>query len=71
MARYHFARQDTLSLSWYDRTRFPALKERYTTSQPAKDQIALVNNLFDTRYYYSEGFIEEGRNFWAGVEYKF
>lgn len=32
---------------------------------------ASVNNLFDTRYYYSEGFIEEGRNFWAGVEYKF
>jgi iron complex outermembrane receptor protein len=32
---------------------------------------ASVNNLFDTRYYYSEGFIEEGRNFWAGVEYEF
>lgn len=32
---------------------------------------ASVNNLFDTRYFYSEGFIEEGRNFWAGVEYKF
>lgn len=43
MARYHFAGQDTLALSWYDRTRFPTLKERYTTSKPAKDQIALVN----------------------------
>jgi len=32
---------------------------------------ASVNNLFDTRYVYSEGFIEEGRNYWAGVEYKF
>ncbi len=43
MARYHFASQDTLALSWYDRTRFPTLKERYTTSKPAKDQVALVN----------------------------
>ncbi|EFE8016474.1 TonB-dependent receptor [Escherichia coli] len=32
---------------------------------------ASVNNLFDTQYAYSEGFIEEGRNFWAGVEYTF
>lgn len=32
---------------------------------------ASVNNLFDTRYYYSEGFIEEGRNVWTGVEYTF
>lgn len=43
MARYHFANEDTLALSWSDRTRFPTLKERYTTSKPAKDQIALVN----------------------------
>lgn len=28
---------------------------------------ASVNNLFDTKYAYSEGFIEEGRNFWAGI----
>ncbi|HHU9761771.1 TPA: hypothetical protein ACULDF_002982, partial [Escherichia coli] len=28
-------------------------------------------NLFDTKYAYSEGFIEEGRNFWAGIEYTF
>ncbi|EPT9972980.1 TonB-dependent receptor domain-containing protein, partial [Escherichia coli] len=32
---------------------------------------ASVNNLFDTQYAYSEGFVEEGRNFWAGVEYTF
>ena len=32
---------------------------------------ASVNNLFDTKYAYSEGFIEEGRNFWAGIEYTF
>lgn len=32
---------------------------------------ASVNNLFDTRYVYSEGFIEEGRNYWAGIEYQF
>ncbi|QCT19201.1 TonB-dependent receptor [Jejubacter calystegiae] len=30
-----------------------------------------VNNLFDSRYAYSEGFIEEGRNFWLGMAYKF
>lgn len=43
MARYRFSNEDTLSLSWSDRTRFPTLKERYTTSKPSKDQIALVN----------------------------
>lgn len=43
LARYHFSDQDTLTLSWSDRTRFPTLKERYTTMKPAKDQIALVN----------------------------
>jgi len=32
---------------------------------------ASVNNLFDTAYAYTEGFVEEGRNYWAGVEYKF
>ncbi len=30
--KYHFANEDTLALSYYDRTRFPTLKERYTTS---------------------------------------
>lgn len=43
LARYHFANQDTLAFSWSDRTRFPTLKERYTTTKPAKDQISLVN----------------------------
>lgn len=32
---------------------------------------ASVNNLFDTAYAYTEGFVEEGRNYWAGIEYKF
>lgn len=38
---------------------------------------ASVNNLFDTEYAYyayyayNEGFIEQGRNFWAGIAYKF
>ena len=43
LVRYHFANQDTLAFSWSDRTRFPTLKERYTTTKPAKDQISLVN----------------------------
>ena len=32
---------------------------------------ASVNNMFDTVYAYTEGFVEEGRNYWAGIEYKF
>ncbi|XEH18057.1 hypothetical protein NMD64_07050 [Edwardsiella tarda] len=32
---------------------------------------ASVNNLFDTQYYYSEGFIEEERNYWTGIAYTF
>lgn len=32
---------------------------------------ASVNNVFDTAYAYTEGFVEEGRNYWAGIEYKF
>ena len=32
---------------------------------------ASVNNLFDKTYAYSEGYIQEGRNFWFGVDYKF
>ncbi len=43
MTKYHFANEDTLALSYSDRTRFPTLKERYTTSKPAYNQIALVN----------------------------
>lgn len=43
LARYHFNVQDTLSFALSDRTRFPTLKERYTTSRPAMNQIALVN----------------------------
>jgi iron complex outermembrane receptor protein len=31
---------------------------------------ASVNNLFDRSYEYSEGFIEQGRNFWLGLEYR-
>lgn len=43
MTKYHFANEDTLALSFSDRTRFPTLKERYTTSKPAFNQIAIVN----------------------------
>ncbi|MFP1527825.1 TonB-dependent receptor domain-containing protein [Escherichia coli] len=43
MGKYHFVNEDTLALSYYDRTRFPTLKERYTTSKPAYNQIAIVN----------------------------
>lgn len=43
MTKYHFDNADTLTLSWSDRTRFPTLKERYTTSKPAYNQIAIVN----------------------------
>lgn len=43
MTRYHVTPQNTLSLAWSDKTRFPTLKERYTTSKPAHNQISLVN----------------------------
>ncbi|UTJ45678.1 TonB-dependent receptor [Atlantibacter subterranea] len=43
MTKYHFENEDTLALSFSDRTRFPTLKERYTTSKPAFNQIAIVN----------------------------
>ena len=43
MTKYHFENADTLALSYSDRTRFPTLKERYTTSKPAYNQVALVN----------------------------
>lgn len=32
---------------------------------------ASVNNLFDRDYAYTEGFPEEGRNYWLGMEYSF
>lgn len=32
---------------------------------------ASVNNLFDKSYEYTEGYMEDGRNYWLGVEYKF
>lgn len=31
---------------------------------------ASVNNLFDKNYAYTEGFMEEGRNYWLGIDYK-
>lgn len=43
MTRYHFINEDILSFSYADRARFPTLKERYQTTKPAKNQIALVN----------------------------
>ncbi|EPL9571070.1 TonB-dependent receptor plug domain-containing protein [Providencia rettgeri] len=30
-----------------------------------------VNNLFDKSYEYTNGYIEEGRNYWLGLEYKY
>lgn len=30
-----------------------------------------VNNLFDKSYEYTNGYIEEGRNYWLGIEYKY
>lgn len=32
---------------------------------------ASVNNLFDKSYEYTNGYMEEGRNFWLGVEYRY
>ena len=32
---------------------------------------ASVNNLFDKSYGYTNGYMEEGRNFWLGVEYRY
>lgn len=32
---------------------------------------ASVNNLFDKSYEYTQGYMEDGRNYWLGVEYKF
>lgn len=43
MAKYRFDNQDELRFSLSERSRFPTLKERYTTSKPAKNQTALVN----------------------------
>ncbi|HBO21395.1 MAG TPA: TonB-dependent receptor [Providencia sp.] len=30
-----------------------------------------ANNLFDKSYEYTDGYIEEGRNYWLGLEYKY
>lgn len=32
---------------------------------------ASVNNVFDKSYAYTEGFVEEGRNYWLGVNYRY
>ncbi len=32
---------------------------------------ASINNLFDKSYQFTDGYIEEGRNFWLGIEYKY
>ncbi|HGN1207324.1 TonB-dependent receptor [Proteus mirabilis] len=31
---------------------------------------ASINNLFDKSYQYTQGYIEDGRNYWLGAEYK-
>ncbi|NUU65932.1 TonB-dependent receptor [Enterobacteriaceae bacterium BIT-l23] len=43
MTKYHVDNKNSLAFSVSDRTRFPTLKERYTTSRPAYNQIARVN----------------------------
>ncbi|WP_279023272.1 TonB-dependent receptor plug domain-containing protein [Gibbsiella quercinecans] len=43
MAKYHFDSRNDIALSYSERSRFPTLKERYTTSRPATGQTALVN----------------------------
>lgn len=30
-----------------------------------------INNLFDKSYQYTKGYIEEGRNYWLGIEYNY
>ncbi|MER1808313.1 TonB-dependent receptor, partial [Proteus mirabilis] len=32
---------------------------------------ASINNLFDKSYQYTQGYIENGRNYWLGAEYNF
>ncbi|QUN05374.1 TonB-dependent receptor [Shewanella yunxiaonensis] len=43
LLKYHVNDSDALTVSLSDRSRFPTLKERYTTSKPATGQVALVN----------------------------
>jgi len=43
LLKYHVNDTDSLAFSFSDRSRFPTLKERYTTSKPATGQVALVN----------------------------
>lgn len=43
LVKYYPASGDTFSFSLYDRSRFPTLKERYTTTRPAYSQTSLVN----------------------------
>ncbi|MFQ6371667.1 TonB-dependent receptor plug domain-containing protein [Shewanella sp. YIC-542] len=43
MVKYHVNPSDSLALSLSERSRFPTLKERYTTSKPSTGQVALVN----------------------------
>lgn len=47
MAKYQIRQQDYLSVSFSDRSRFPTLKERYTTSKPSTGQVAIVNPHLD------------------------
>ena len=47
MARYHFENKDTLQFSVSDRTRFPTLKERYTTHKPNYNSQVIINPHLD------------------------
>ncbi|WP_232625518.1 TonB-dependent receptor plug domain-containing protein [Pectobacterium parmentieri] len=74
MTKYRFDNRDELQLSLSERSRFPTLKERYTTSKPAKNQTALVNpNLKPERAQNLElnyrGGLTEGWGYDASVYY--
>ncbi|XPE35803.1 hypothetical protein ACNKHN_06705 [Shigella flexneri] len=43
MGKYYFANEDTCAFVLMTDRCFPTLKERYTTSKPAYNQIAIVN----------------------------
>ncbi|QTF10315.1 TonB-dependent receptor [Brenneria izadpanahii] len=74
MTKYRFDNQDELQFSLSERSRFPTLKERYTTSKPASNQDALVNpDLKAERARNVElnyrGALADGWGFDAGVYY--
>lgn len=74
MAKYHVDNHDEIALSISDRSRFPTLKERYTTSRPAFGQVALVNpNLKSERAHSVDltynGYLSDSWGYEASVYY--